>query len=240
MDLKIHKTAQESAIYVANQIAEQIRSKPDSTIGFPTGRTMNAVYFHLVTEYKDSLDCSQVKAFIIDEYVGLKDQHQHSFAYYMKNNLYDHLNFKKENLFFPDVHSDNLDLACSDYESKIVECGGLDLIVLGIGTNGHIALNEPGSSVHSRTRLVALSQQTMNSNRPLLGHDKMPLTAITMGIETICEAKRVVLLATGTTKASIIRRLVDTEPHTSLPASFLMNHQNFEIVLGPESSKQLN
>lgn len=240
MDLKIHKTAHEATIHLATIIAEQIQEKPDSVIGFATGRTMNSVYFHLVSEFGKSLDCSKVQAFIIDEYIGLKESSKYSYKYYMENNLYDHMNFKRSNLHFPKVESENLDLACSDYESELLDLGGLDLLLLGIGANGHIALNEPGSGQDSRTRIVALTQQTMNSNGTVFKNESTPQTAISLGIGTLLESKKICLLATGASKASIVEKVMKTKSSSIMPATYLHEHEDILIILDEESSKFLD
>jgi glucosamine-6-phosphate deaminase len=239
MNKHLFSNATEASKHLAKILATQIQEKPDSVIGFATGRTMNAVYYHLVADHGDNLDCSQVKAFVIDEYIGLKVDSKNSYRYYMHHHLYDHLNFTKENLYFPDVHSQDLDMACSQYEAALEKMGNLDILLLGIGVNGHIALNEPGSAYDSKTRVVALSQATMNSNSAVLKNES-PNTAVTMGIGTLLKAKKIFLIATGVTKSTIIKKLMSGNETSDVPASFLRGHENVELLLDKDSSKLLD
>lgn len=239
MKTNIKDSAADASLYLANAIADEMRANPNAVICFATGRTMDAVYHNLIQLHKDQpFDCSRVRAFIVDEYVGLPEGSEHSYRYYMNMHLFERLNFDPEKITTPDVHMEDLDEACALYEKKIREVGGIDLLILGIGLNGHIGLNEPGSSLDSRTRLVALAQTTRLSNRGLFSDGtEVPLTAVTMGVGTIMEAKKVCLLATGETKAEIIQKLVNGEVHSSVPATALKQHNNFELILDQEASK---
>lgn len=239
MKTTIKETAADASLYLANALAEEIRSNPNTVICFATGRTMDAVYHNLIQLHKDKpFDCSRVRAFIVDEYVGLPKGSEHSYRYYMNMHLFERLNFNQELITTPDVHRENLDEACAEYEQKIKEVGGINLLILGIGLNGHIGLNEPGSSIDSRTRLVALAQSTRLSNRGLFSDgSEVPLTAVTTGIGTILEAKKVCLLATGETKAEIIQKLANGDINSQVPATALKQHKNFELILDQEASK---
>lgn len=238
MKIKIENTAPEAAITLAQMISNQVRLKANSTIGLATGRTMNAVYYNLIEKTKQNpLDFENVSAFAIDEYIGLEKGDPNSYASYLDLHVFNHLNFKKENIHIPNVFAKDLDLASFEYEQKIKECNGLDLVILGIGLNGHIGLNEPGSAEDSRTRVVALTQSTRNSNKSVMGKKQVPLTAITMGIGTILSAKKCVLLATGETKAEIIQKLVNGDISSKIPASALKQHKDFELILDKDAAK---
>ena len=238
MNIKIENSGPEAAIALAQIISNQVRLKANSTLGLATGRTMNAVYYNLVEMSKQNpLDFESINAFAIDEYVGLENGDPNSFASYLDLHVFNHLSFKKENIHIPNVFAKDLDLASFEYEQKIKECNGLDLVILGIGLNGHIGLNEPGSAEDSLTRVVALSQSTRNSNKSVMGTRNVPLTAITMGIGTILNAKKCVLLATGETKAEIIQKLVNGDISSKIPASNLKQHKDFELILDKESAK---
>lgn len=240
MEIKVESNASDAAKLLARILAQKIRQQPDMTIGFPTGRTMDAVYFHLAEQHREeSIDFSQVKAFLLDEYIGLPRGHKNLFQEYLKIHLFDQFNFQKENIFFPDVFSSDHDEAARDFEKKIRDVGGLDIILLGVGKNGHIAFNEPGSAVDSRTRVVALTSSTLRANSFAFKPDMPPLTAISMGIGTIMEAKECYLIATGESKAEVIVRLVNGDVNSQMPATALKTHKNFTLILDNESSKSI-
>jgi glucosamine-6-phosphate deaminase len=238
MDILVKNSAPEAAETLAEIIAGQIRTKANATIGFATGRTMDAVYHNLVElNKKNELDCSLVNAFAIDEYIGLPQKDPQSYASYLDLHVFDRLNFDKKNIYIPDVHSADLDQACYQYEDDIRKCGGFDLVILGIGLNGHIGLNEPGSAIDSRTRIVGLSCATRNSNKVLFKDRTVPQTAITLGIGTILESTHCVMLATGETKSEIIQRFVNGDIHSKVPATALKQHKNFKLILDQHASK---
>lgn len=240
MEILIKNTGSEAAELLANCIAGQIRTKPNSTIGLATGRTMDAVYYKLLEIHKETpLDCCLVNAFAIDEYIGLEKDDPHSFANYLDVHVFEKLNFSKENIHIPDVHAEDLDQACFDYEENIRRSGGFDLVILGIGRNGHIGLNEPGSAIDSKTRVVALTSNTKNANKALFKHKLIPSTALTMGIGTILESKQCILLATGETKSEIIQKLVNGDVHSKVPATALKTHPNFTLILDSDAAKSL-
>ena len=238
MDIIVKNNASEAAALLADMIAGLIRSQPVCTIGFATGRTMDAVYHNLLELHKKNpLDCSLVNAFAIDEYVGLEVNDEHSFANYLDLHVFQRLNFTQEKIHIPNVFAQDLDQACFDYEEKIRKSGGLDLVILGIGLNGHIGLNEPGSAEDSRTRVVALTSKTKTSNQTSFKKKKIPDTAITMGIGTILESRQCILLATGQTKSEIILKFINGDVNSKVPATALKNHKNFQLILDSEASK---
>lgn len=242
MEIKIFESADQSARYVAGEVASQIISNPKSTLGVATGRTMDAVYHHLANIYKqEKFDCSNAKAFALDEYVGLKVDDENSYRSYLDFHLFSPLGFNKKNTFIPETHSSKLDEAGFEYEKLIKESGSVELQLLGIGLNGHIGLNEPGSALDSRTRLVALSNKTRESNKALFPKGiEVPLTAMTMGIGTILDSKRILLLATGSTKAEIIQKLVNGDVNSKIPASAIKMHPNAELVLDREAASLIS
>ena len=238
MDLQIKNTAAEAAKSLAEFLAQKIRNNSQIAIGFPTGRTMEAVYFHLSEiSRKDQLDCSKVKAFLLDEYIGVSKGSKNLFQEYLKLHLFEQFNFSDQNLYVPDVFSEDYDQSARDFEKSIRDVGGLDLVILGIGTNGHIAFNEPGSAADSRTRVVALTSSTLKSNQLAFKNATPPKTAMTMGIGTILEAKEVIMLATGESKAEVIVRFINGDVNSQLPASALKAHNNFHLILDTEASK---
>ena len=240
MEIKIFNTAAEAAQFSADLIAEQIKNKPDSNLGVATGRTMDAIYHNLVQiAKKENLDFSQVKAFAVDEYIGLAEDSPNSFEAYLRLHLFDQLNFSDNNKFVPNVHRKNLDEACREYEAKLREVGKIDLQLLGIGMNGHIGFNEPGSAVDSRTRIVALAAATKESNKSLIKDESVPETAISIGIGTILDSKKCVVIATGETKAEIVEKLVKGDVSSKVPVSALKTHNDCLLVLDKSSAKLL-
>lgn len=238
MNIKVLSNASECAELVASEIINLVQSQPDSNIGLATGRTMDAIYFHLVQQaVAQKVDFSKVKVFVLDEYVGLKESSDNSYLSYLGRHLFCHLNFSTENIHIPDVFADDVDSACFEYEQLIREVGGIDLQLLGIGLNGHIGLNEPGSAIDSRTRIVALTTQTMNSNKDLIKGESVPVSAVTMGIGTILESSRCILVATGETKSEIILKMVNGDINSKVPATSIKQHLNHLIILDRFAAK---
>jgi glucosamine-6-phosphate deaminase len=237
MEIKIFTTAAEAAEFVANQVTELVTKNPKVNIGVATGRTMDAVYFNLCQGVsRENLSFSEVSAFAVDEYIGLEQDSVNSYRSYLDLHLFDRLNFSKNNIHVPDVFSNDLDIASNNYEELIQGEGGIDLQLLGIGLNGHIGLNEPGSSEDSRTRVIALTSSTKNSNKVLFRNEHIPVTALTMGVGTILESKKCILIATGETKAEIILKLVNGDVNSKIPATALKKHSNMILVLDKESA----
>ncbi len=238
MEIKIFNTAAEVSSFVAETIIEQVKAKADANLGVATGRTMDAIYHHLVQRsVAEKLDFSQVRAFAVDEYIGLDKDHPNSYEHYLHHHLFDQLNFTSGNLYLPNTHSGNIDENCLAYENQIKESGGIDLQLLGLGLNGHIGLNEPGSAIDSRTRLVGLSCTTRNSNKVLFRNEEVPLTAVTMGIGTILDSKHCLLIATGETKSEIVQKVLNGDVNSKIPATALKEHKNIMIVLDKHAAK---
>jgi glucosamine-6-phosphate deaminase len=192
----------------AHIVAEAARLKPTLSIGLPAGNTPTGMYEELAAY---QLDFSRVKTFNIDEYVGLAPDDPRSFHAYMRRTFFDHINLPPENIHFPD----------KDYEETVRAAGGIDLLVLGVGRNGHIAFNEPGSEFTSRTRIVDLAPETVAP----VGR------GITMGIATILEARRILLLASGSSKREILRRALEGPVQKSLPATALQLHPALTVIV---------
>src|ERR1700689_4860295 len=189
----------------ARIVAGAIRRNPKIRLGLATGSTMLTFYKELVRLHREEkLDFSGIVSFNLDEYLGLPAAHPESFHYFMHQNLFRHVNAKPENIHIPDgTVSENYDRYCSAYEQAIHDAGGIDLQILGIGRNGHVGFNEPTSSLGSRTRLKVLTTETIEDNRKFFGAgEEMPQCAITMGIGTILEARRILFLASGSSKVS--------------------------------------
>lgn len=234
------ETAAEASGKVAGMIADVIRSKPHPVLGLATGGTPVQTYAELVRMHREEgLDFSETSTFNLDEYIGLAPEHHQSYRQFMQGQLFDHVNIDVSRTLVPDgLASDPLAHAV-EYEGLISAAGGIDLQLLGIGHNGHIAFNEPGSPIDCRTRVVDLAQQTIDKNaRFFESADDVPRSAITMGIGTILEAKRIVLLACGEGKAEAIYRTIEQPPTEDHPASLLQHHGAVTIVVdGPAAAK---
>ncbi len=210
-------------------------------MGLATGRTPLGVYTRLTELHKKGeMDFFEVVAFSLDEYLGLKEDHPHSFAYYMKKNLYRHINIKRENIFRLHGTPEDIDRHCQEYEEKIKSFGGIDIQILGIGKNGHIGFNEPSSSLSSRTRVKTLTQETIEANSRLFkDKNEVPRFCLTMGIGTIMEAKMIILLANGKEKSQAIAKSVEGPITASVPASILQLHPQAKIIIDLEAASLL-
>jgi glucosamine-6-phosphate deaminase len=233
---------QEAARRVAEIFADAIRSHPDIVLGLATGGTPVGVYAELVRMHREgSLDFSQLTTFNLDEYVGLAPDHPQSYRYFMQQNLFDHVNVRPDKTHVPDGLAADIAQHALEYESQIREVGGVDLQLLGIGDNGHIAFNEPGSSPDSRTRQVDLTEETIRANsRFFESVEEVPRHAITMGIGTILEAKRIVLMATGARKSEAVERAIQGPIDPLSPASQLQRAQDVTFVLDAAAASRLS
>jgi len=223
----------------AELVLNALHAKPNLTLGLPTGETPIGMYNALVRRYRaEHLDFSQVRTFNLDEYLGVGLAHPNSYHSYMRERFFDHVNIPMVNQHIPDG-SPGIDAAveCEKYESAIRDNGGIDLLIAGIGANGHIAFNEPGSPLDSRTRAVDLSPETIaNAGRSFHDKSAVPRRAITMGVASILEARRILLLASGAHKADAVRRALDGPVAESAPASALQLHPRV-IVLVDEAAR---
>lgn len=241
MEVIIRRDVKDAAALTARIIANAIIDKPRLALGLATGRTMEKVYAELVRLYeKGLLDFAQVATFNLDEYIGLPPEAPHSYRYYMSQHLFDKVNIDPRNTHLPDGMAEDYDKACKQYEAKIVEYGGIDLQVLGIGRTGHIGFNEPLSAMRSRTREKALSPQTVAQNAPLFDQPgDMPRRALTMGVGTILDARRCILLATGEEKANIIAKAVEGPVTSMISATALQLHPACTIIVDEAAASDL-
>lgn len=227
-----------ASIQAAKLIADQIRQKPDLVLGLSTGSTPLATYTELIRMHRDDhLDFSGVTTFNLDEYYGLSREHPQSFYSEIHKNLLDHINVRSNRTHIPDGQSKAPAKTCSEYEDAIVAAGGIDLQILGIGRTGHIGFNEPTSSLASRTRLKTLSDETINDNSKISGD--IPEVAITMGIGTILEAKKILLLAFGDAKANAVAKAIEGPISSSCSASALQMHRDVRFILDEEAASEL-
>jgi glucosamine-6-phosphate deaminase len=241
MEIIITKDYGEMSEVSAMIIAREIRKKHDIVLGLATGDTPIGTYKALVaTHQKDGLDFSKVKTFNLDEYIGLAPLHPNSYNYFMWDNLFNNININPENVHIPQGNIDDPEEFCLWYETQIKKAGGIDLQVVGIGGDGHIAFNEPGSSFASRTRVKALFKQTINDNARFFQKlEDVPRFAITMGIGTIMEARKVLLIANGKKKADIVAQFIEGPVTSQITATALQLHNYVTVVLDEEAASKL-
>lgn len=241
MDVIIMPTAASAAKLTAKILADAINEKPDFKLGLATGRTMESVYANLAKmNKKGEVDFSLVKTFNLDEYVGLPEENVNSYRYYMNYHLFDKINIDKRNTHVPNGVADDIDAAAAAYDDAIAECGGLDIQLLGIGRSGHIGFNEPLSSFASRTRAVTLTKITYEQNGPLFDNPKdMPMRAVTMGVGTILEARRLVFLATGDEKANIVAAAIEGPITSMISATAMQLHDDVVCILDAAAAAKL-
>ncbi len=248
---KIHNVivdnSYEGSIFVAQEIAELIKKKQSENklciLGLATGSSPIKVYDELVRMHKEEgLSFSNVVTFNLDEYFPMDKSSIHSYFYFMHEFLFNHVDINPDNINIPSgtVSHEELHQYCIDYDLKIKEYGGLDFQLLGIGRTGHIGFNEPGSHYNSGTRSITLDHITREDAAPtFLGIDNVPRKAVTMGINTVMNAKRIMLLAWGDNKASIVKKTIEGNITSEVPATYLQNHPNTTFILNNEASEDL-
>jgi glucosamine-6-phosphate isomerase len=225
-------TYEEMSAEAARRLLTAIHQDPEIVLGLPTGRTPVGLYERVVAECGRQYHCFQnVSTFNLDEYVGIPREHPGSYYTFMKQHLFDAIDLRPENAHVPNGSSADLDAECAAYERTISEAGGLDLTFLGLGSNGHIAFNEPGTPFWSRTRVVTLSQSTRAANASLFPEGQVPTHSITIGIGTILESREIVLMASGANKAAAIERLRSGVVSEDFPASALWRHPNVTVLV---------
>jgi glucosamine-6-phosphate deaminase len=236
--LLLKSTPQDVSLQAATLIAAAIRHKPSLRLGLATGSTMVGVYRELVRMHReDKLDLSGVVSFNLDEYLSIAAEHPQSFRRFMQEHLFSKVNIRPENIHIPDgsVRGD-YDAYCAKYDQEICEAGGIDLQLLGIGRNGHIGFNEPASSLGSRTRLKVLSAETLEDNKKFFGMgETIPECAITVGIGTILEAKRILLLASGSSKAKAVADAIEGPVTSTITASALQHHPEVTFIVDEQA-----
>jgi glucosamine-6-phosphate deaminase len=252
MDVVIRDNYDQMSNYAAGVIAKIVKSKPNSILGLATGGTPIGTYRELILMHSRGLDFSEVKTFNLDEYLGVgidldKPYHlDQSYARFMHEELFRHINIKKENAHVPDGLSREPEKFCKWYEDEIKKAGGIDLQVLGIGGDGHWAFNEPGSSLSSRTRIEPLTKQTLDDNyesfykQAKIKRDDMPHFAITMGIGTILEVRHLIMLANGKKKAKVVAKALEGPITSQITASAIQLYSGeATIVLDEEAASEL-
>lgn len=241
MEVKISQSYEELSKQGAEFVAELLNAKPNAVLGLATGSSPVGLYRELVRMHKDEgLDFSQVTTFNLDEYVGLPAQHEQSYHYFMYENLFKDINVPKERIHIPSGTTKNYRAFCQWYEDRIEECGGIDMQLLGIGSDGHIAFNEPTSSLASRTRLKTLAQPTIEDNARFFDSmDEVPIYAITMGVGTILEARHLVLVANGENKADAVQKMIEGPVTSMITASALQLHPHAKVFIDDAAASKL-
>jgi glucosamine-6-phosphate deaminase len=243
----IHENSQEASYYVAQEIVSLVTQRQQEgkkmVLGLATGSTPIKVYEYLVQAHKEEgISFSNVISFNLDEYFPMDRESVHSYVRFMREHLFDHLDIPNTQIHIPDGQQTKEDVRtyCQNYEQKIIEAGGIDIQILGIGRTGHIGFNEPGSSLKSKTRLVRLDRITrLDAASDFFGKENVPSKAITMGVGTIMDAKRIVLMAWGEGKANIIKQAVEGPIQESVPATFLQTHPNCDFIIDRAAATSL-
>ncbi len=229
----------------AQFIRDALISKPDLVLGLATGSTPVGMYKELIRMHREEgLDFSKVVTFNLDEYIGLPKDHPESYHSFMWETFFKHININPSNVHIPDgtLPMDKIPAYCEWYEQRIRQFGGIDIQVLGIGRDGHIGFNEPGSSLGSRTRIKTLAQETREDNARFFGGDinKVPKYAITMGIGTIMEAKTLLLLASGKNKADAVKATVEGPITAMVPATMIQFHPKAIVIVDEDAASKLS
>jgi glucosamine-6-phosphate deaminase len=237
MEVIIRSDKESATALAANIIADYVKRKPTLILGLATGRTMEELYDKLAIM---NLDFTFCKSFNLDEYLGIEPANKNSYRYYMNKHLFEKININIKNTYLPDGTVKNTVKSCKEYENLIIDNGGIDLQLLGIGRSGHIGFNEPLSALRSRTREKALTPTTVAQNSPLFDNpEDMPKRALTMGVGTILEAKRIIMLVTGREKADILAKAVEGPITSMISATALQLHPTCTVIVDEDAAEKL-
>ncbi len=238
MKIIVTKNYDEMSKEAGKIFIDRIKNNPEIILGLATGSTPIGMYKELIKAYENKeIDFSRVRSFNLDEYVGLDENDETSYRYFMNDNLFNHININRENINIPNGKAKDLNAFCKEYDEKLEKAGGIDIQLLGIGEDGHIAFNEPGDFLNVGTNITALTDSTIEVNSRFFNSiDEVPTTAITLGMGGILKSKEIVLLANGEKKAEVIKELLTQDKvTTSLPVSFLLVHPNVTIIVDEEA-----
>jgi len=241
MKVIICETREDMSAKGGDIFAERIAAKPDIVLGLATGSTPEGLYADIAKRNAaGEIDCSKVRTFNLDEYLGIAPDHDQSYRDFMNRKLFDNINIDKANTRVLNGLADDPAAECTKFEDEIKAAGGIDLQLLGIGSNGHIAFNEPGSAKDSRTRVVDLTPSTIDDNaRFFASADEVPKQALSMGNGAILEAKEIVMLANGANKAKAVAAALEGPESEDCPASLLQAHDNVTVILDTEAAAEL-
>lgn len=226
--------------FAADEVEELVRRQPNAVLGIATGSTPEPLYAELSRRSARGLDLSGLRITCLDEYVGLSADHPQSYRHYITEHVLDPWGIDPGNAVMPVGDAPDPDAAARDFESRILAWGGIDLQILGVGPNGHIAFNEPGSAFDSRTRVVSLTPSTLEANSRFFEDEAdVPRRAITQGVGTILESRRAILLAFGEGKADAVRAMAEGEATEDVPASALQRHPNAAVLIDDKAASRL-
>ena len=242
MNFYVFNTYEEVSAYAAKIVSDVIKAKKDTILGLATGSSPIGLYKELVSMYeRKELDFSAVKSVNLDEYVGLSGQHNQSYKYFMNCNLFDHINIDKKNTFIPNGIAGNLEESAKQYDHLLEELGYADVQILGIGANGHIGFNEPAEKLELSTHVTDLKLETIKANARFFESEAdVPKKAVTMGIGAILKAKKIILIASGENKASVVHSLEDDFISTNIPATLLKLHPDVSVILDSAAASLLS
>lgn len=232
MDIIKVKDYQEMSEKACSLIMKKLQETKSPVFGLATGSTPEGLYERLIEKTKQNeISFKNATSFNLDEYVGLDKDDPNSYHHFMDEKLFNQIDIEKKNTNLPNGVAEDLEKECRDYEALIREAGNIDVQILGIGVNGHIGFNEPGTSFSSRTQVVDLAESTLNANaRNFDSIDQVPTQALTMGIESIMESKEIILLASGESKAEAVFKLINGDVSEDFPASILQKHNHVTII----------
>ena len=241
MRLMITKSYEELSKLAAENVTNIVEEKPNAVLGLPTGSTPIGMYKKLISMYSDgTLSFRDVTAFNLDEYEGLDKNSPNSYYKYMLDNFYGHIDIAKDKTNIPDGKAVDIYNTCIEYEERIKKAGGIDLIILGLGNNGHIGFNEPADHFSGITHRVKLHRETIKANSRFFNSiDEVPKYAITMGIRSIMHCKKIILLASGKAKAEAIKKALKEPVTAKVPASVLQLHQDLTVIIDEEAASLL-
>lgn len=241
MKVLVVKNYDEMSKVAAKELAEVISKKPEATLGLATGGTPVGMYKELIDMHKNGeLDFSKVTTVNLDEYVGLSGEHDQSYRYFMDSNLFNHVNIRKEYTYVPNGLAEDMHQECVNYDKRIEELGGIDVQVLGIGSNGHIGFNEPSDTLSLGTHVTDLAESTIEANsRYFTSKEEVPTKALTMGLGAIMKAKKILLMVSGEAKAEIMDKVVNGKITTQVPASFLQMHKDVVLIIDENAARKI-
>ena len=241
MNVLIYESEEQIGIAAGNYMCGQVLQKPDSVLGLATGSTPLKPYGQMIELYKKGVVYfSSVTTFNLDEYVNLDVKDKNSYHSFMHENLFDHINIPEKSINFLNGNAEDLEQECKDYEQKIKNAGGIDIQLLGIGSNGHIAFNEPADCFQRWSHVVTLKESTVQDNSRFFNSiEEVPTQAVTMGIGSIMQAKKILIIALGANKAKAIKQLIDGNVTPMCPASVLQFHTDVTLMLDKAAASLL-
>lgn len=236
------KNYQSMSKLACQHLVNTIKQHNNPVLGLATGSTPEGLYQHLIDAYNShTVSFANVSSFNLDEYVGLSKEDPNSYHYYMSKHLFNHVDIPEKNVHLPNGVADDLAVECQEYENRVQQAGGINIQILGIGQNGHIGFNEPGTSFQSHTHVVELDESTRKANARFFdSFEAVPRQAITMGIKTIMQADEILLLVSGDKKAEALEQLVSGEVSEDFPASILQTHQNVKVIADKDALKKVS